>query len=80
MPARDVLIAEDDLATGKFLHPDDGFQQRRFADAIAADQGNGATLDNVHVDIPEHLALAIRRTDLIELEKRRHLRAPSSGS
>jgi hypothetical protein len=67
---RNILIFKDNFSASEFLDADNGFQQRRFADPIAADQSDRAALEDI--DIPKHLALPIGRADFFKLQQCRH--------
>jgi hypothetical protein len=56
-----ISAIEGDLAARKLLYARDGVEQSAFAHAVAADERHGTATLDAHVDIPQHLALAIGR-------------------
>ncbi len=68
--AGDRVALEQDLALAWRHQPHDGFQRRRFADAVAAEQSNHFAGANRERDAVQDVALAVIGVNILDQDER----------
>ena len=70
--ASNVTAGENNFACAQLLHAGDQADERGFAGAVGADDGDDLTFGNFEGDLCQSLRVTVKQVDVFDFEQRAH--------